>query len=694
MIDVQFRREVSRVLGLPYTETDSDSEDSSLNTRQWALSGEMESCELSEALGALDWKERNDLVRQYAAFREELQNLVAERGKQCADHEEKHREWRWGDKKGDPPVLAPCRRLDMAAYEALFARLPKEFALYARGAAAYRSEAWDDAIAQWTELLALPPGDRRFRTVWAAYMNGMASWRKEDFPEAEKWFAQTRQHVKDGFKDSQDMGNGSLGWSGRALLDQGRFAEAINRYVEYAQIADYQESGLVSLDMVCAQAGRSKTDLAVLAEDPVARDVYTVWVVSHSRMASSRKEWLDAIRTLPADVETLEPYRLARIAYDSGEFDQAAAWLDRVEPPTPDGQWLRAKLLAREGKLAEATEVLHALDESLKPTDERRIRDRGDPWLTISEGDMMRAERGVLLLQQQQYAGALEEFLRAEFFPDALYIAERVLTMPELEQFIQTHAEDPAFTTPRKRNGEDCFLDAYSYGPCTTPMALLRYVLAMRLARNGEWAKAAPLYPATPDAWALRRSFRTPPPDDYSGKAIRIGQLLQRGRDTSQPVRERAQNLLEAGKMMRQYGLELTGTFLEPDWAIVGANLDWPEVARIGHKNAEFGPSQDELDRYQQHTPRVDKRFHYRYVAADVMWECAELMPGNDVLGAEALYLGGTFLKRRDPEAADRFYKALVQRHPNLLIAQQADKLRWFPKEFTDELAYSPRNPQ
>lgn len=63
------------------------------------------------------------------------------------------------------------------------------------------------------------------------------------------------------------------------------------------------------------------------------------------------------------------------------------------------------------------------------------------------------------------------------------------------------------------------------------------------------------------------------------------------------------------------------------------------------------------------------------------MWRCAQLLPDNDELTAEALYRGGTFLMNRDPKAADRFYKALVRRCGKLPLSRQADALHWFPPQ-------------
>ena len=55
-------------------------------------------------------------------------------------------------------------------------------------------------------------------------------------------------------------------------------------------------------------------------------------------------------------------------------------------------------------------------------------------------------------------------------------------------------------------------------------------------------------------------------------------------------------------------------------------------------------------------------------------------MPDNSELTAEVLYTAGCWLKDRDPKAADRFYKALVNRCRKTPLGRAADEKRWFPK--------------
>ena len=55
-------------------------------------------------------------------------------------------------------------------------------------------------------------------------------------------------------------------------------------------------------------------------------------------------------------------------------------------------------------------------------------------------------------------------------------------------------------------------------------------------------------------------------------------------------------------------------------------------------------------------------------------------MPDNLDETARVLCITGSWLKDRDPQAADRFYKTLVRRCGRTQLGKEAGKLRWFPK--------------
>ena len=75
-----------------------------------------------------------------------------------------------------------------------------------------------------------------------------------------------------------------------------------------------------------------------------------------------------------------------------------------------------------------------------------------------------------------------------------------------------------------------------------------------------------------------------------------------------------------------------------------------------------------------------EERFHYRYQAASLAWEAAKLMPDNSDDTARVLWTAGSWLKNRDPQTADIYYKALVRRNRKTAIGMEADRIRWFPQ--------------
>jgi hypothetical protein len=131
--------------------------------------------------------------------------------------------------------------------------------------------------------------------------------------------------------------------------------------------------------------------------------------------------------------------------------------------------------------------------------------------------------------------------------------------------------------------------------------------------------------------------------------------------------------------------MELLGVELDPDWSIYGGAYGSDQRTPAGELRQSakrsslipFTPS--ERRRLQSSLPQPDTRFHYRYTAANLAWEAAGLMPDQSDTTARMLAVAGTWLKNRDPKAADRFYKALVKRCGNTSLGEEAARRRWFP---------------
>lgn len=605
---------------------------------------------------------RQAMARQYQAIREATRRAADQR---ASDAQRPGRGAGAALRKAPPPP-------EPAPQAALPARLPPEFALYARGAEAYHRGDLAGAVKLWQELLALPASERRYRSTWAAYMIARTSVGRDD-AKAVEGFERTRELARAGHRDSLHLSEAGLGWQARAELNLGRRVEAMHHYFQMVREAGEPERtvGYTSLCAICRQAlSGGAESLQDLAADPLCRRMVAAYVLSH-HLDGGR--WIEAVeKAVTASGERAGPGadRLAWAAYRSGRMDAAARWAAVADPQAPYARWVQSKLLLRAGKIDQALDLLRGLVAAF-PADEAWLDDV--PYdETLRPGEMVRSEAGVLLLGRRDYAAALDMLARGRFWADAAYVAERVLTVDELAAYVAARAGDADLRAlpPRENEWQE------------PPMIdRLRYLLARRLARQGEWSRAQGLWPpqVQPDA-------------------ERYVAAMDVARDAKRSDRDRAAALYRAARVVRTCGLELLGAELDPDWAVYGGDFEQGHTledrgvsvgpgelldrqALAASLVAALSPSGDEKARGRLSAVQPYTRFHYRTLAAELMWQCGERLPDNDPLLARALWEGGTFLKDRDPQAADRFYKALVNRCRKLAIGQQADRLRWFPTE-------------
>jgi hypothetical protein len=88
--------------------------------------------------------------------------------------------------------------------------------------------------------------------------------------------------------------------------------------------------------------------------------------------------------------------------------------------------------------------------------------------------------------------------------------------------------------------------------------------------------------------------------------------------------------------------------------------------------------SKAEQDRLKKHAAPSIRRYYSLYLAADLGWRAAALLPDNDEKTAELLNTTGNWLKGRDDGAADRFYQAIERRCPKTELGRKAIKRHWF----------------
>lgn len=643
--------------------------------------------------------------------------------------------------------------------------LPGEFADYFRGSVAWHLGKMPEARAAWTALLGRRALERQFKSTWAAFMLGK-SWEEEDNRQAISYFQQVRALAKAGFADSLALAASSLGWEARLRLLEDNFAPAIDLYLEQAASGD--PSAVISLRSAASTALRaSESKLRSLAAHPRAQRVITAYVISGGwreqpmdvdsaaregmirafgaasakvpvipkpkpnwhRIQEPAMRWLEAVEAAGVkDVESAE--QLALAAYQGGEMERTARWLS-IARPTPVAQWLRAKLLLRDGKAGEAAALIAKLIRVF-PLDSARTNPAPAPGLvdslyvktglyeSASIAEQLHGEWGVFRLARRQYTESLDALLRSGYWLDAAYVAERVLTLDELKSYVDRYwpetlanialeprstignpasASSPSPPQNEERAGERKTVAVKEGAPHPTPLTAaqiegeesrlsparpestvessadeiretspaerIRYLLARRLARAEHRDEARRYFPAE---WL--------PQFDALCAALRVAQKAER------PPIERGRALFEAAKITRHQGLELIGTEVEPDWQVHSGNYQYGVTVadRISLQRSNvLAAATEELARGAQHTVNPDKRWHYRYQAASLAWEAARLMPNNSDDTARALCLGGTWIKNRNPKAADVFYKALVRRCRKTALGAEADRLRWFP---------------
>ncbi len=277
------------------------------------------------------------------------------------------------------------------------------------------------------------------------------------------------------------------------------------------------------------------------------------------------------------------------------------------------------------------------------------------------------------MVLRRDFSEAAMYFYRAgQIDADVMYIAECLMTMAELTAFADSISDD--LKSPK----EEIRRNAQS----------IRHLTARRAFREGKFD--------------IARKYL---PEEYKGVLDRYLEFIRGGNDLGKSGNERALCFYNAAKIMRRYGMELCGTQGAPDdfpdgqWGISADFEDcpyckydpktdqWTNICMKHRNDSEFTAGQFALTQNHVYYPdekRIapvvprNRRFHYRYRAAELAEKAADLAQDDD-LRALANLFGGECLRIRTPRKADVFYKRLVKNSPYTDIAKIADNLRWFP---------------
>ncbi|WP_223443657.1 MULTISPECIES: hypothetical protein [Pseudomonas] len=489
------------------------------------------------------------------------------------------------------------------------AQLPPELRLYLAGAVAFG--AGDPALAAgyFKKVLALPAEQRASRSTWAAYSLGRAlfamSVEADAAPglleQSARAFEQARQLSIDGFSDPLELGVASLGEEARVVRTAGDWNRAIELYA--TQNLHGSAVGYESLKLLMA-------DLMTLPDDQVAKllkgqpvqQLVTASLISRlgwsfGDQPPNEQKMIKLLQnSTRGSLENAD--RLAAMNYQQGDYASAKAFLEHAG----DGGlawWLRAKLAVREGDKSAAAAAYAKAAQAFPQNEswgERRTPDYD--YETLQPKCRVEGESAILALQRGDYLQAFDQLYRSQsiYWFDAATVAERVLTLEELKHYVDTQVPAPP---PLSQ------LDRDNYVPLPVA-ASLRNLLGRRLLREGHYEEA----PAYFDNDGLRHKARL-----YGEQRLAA--------DAAWWPTRRAAALFNAAWTAREWGMDILGYEMAPDYATLGGNFT------LANDELKVGPlvAEDEVKRQQASAAQPDQRYHYRFVATALANKAADNLP-------------------------------------------------------------------
>ncbi|WP_448109833.1 hypothetical protein [Pseudomonas azerbaijanoccidentalis] len=498
---------------------------------------------------------------------------------------------------------------DARQVEAQGASLPTEIRLYLAGAVAVAADDQGLAAEYFQKVLALPADQRTLRSTWAAYSLGRALFAISSeagagpdlLAQSRKAFEQTRQLSIDGFSDPLELGVASLGEEARVARTAGDWNSAIELYA--TQNLHGSAVGYTSLKVLMADlAAMPEAELAELLKNKPVQQLVTASLISRVGWSFGEQppNELKLIKLLQSSTRgSLDNAdRLAAMNYQQGDYASAKGLLEHAG----DGGlawWLRAKLALREGDKVAAA-AAYAKAAQAFPQNES-WGDRRTPdfdYETLQPKCRVEGESAILALQRGDYLQAFDQLYRSQtiYWFDAATVAERVLTLEELKHYVDTQVPAPPPLTQQERD---------NYVPLPVA-ASLRNLLGRRLLRAGHYEEA----PAYFDNDGLRHKARL-----YGEQRLTA--------DAAWWPTRRAAALFNAAWTAREWGMDILGYEMAPDYATFGGNYS------LENTELKVGPlvAEGEVKRQQASAAQPDQRYHYRFVATALASRAADNLP-------------------------------------------------------------------
>jgi hypothetical protein len=550
-------------------------------------------------------------------------------------------------------VKAMRSAADAGAAATAGAGLAPELFEYTLGAIAFRHHDHAGAIAHFQSVLAIAPPQRSRRGLWALYMLGRAKAAGGDTVGAAAAFetVRERERAASGAGDPLGLAIASFGEQARIEWRAGAVATAVKLYSQ--QAAYGSQGGAASLLFVSRSVLAHRDLLDKALDDPLSQRMLAAYLFTRSgefaqdwplagtssddsRSSDASKEAGARKSPTSMDVEgflaAVERHgldrfegadRLAAGAYNAGHYPLAARLAAKSDSAL--AAWVRAKLALRAG---DATGAQREYAKAAKdfPVDEAW---GGDPVFETVGSPRCRveSERGLLALARNDYVEAMARLYAgsSEYWPDAAYVAERVLTMDELKDFVDSNVPAPKSAAPKKDEEARA-----------SPAAQIRGLLARRLMRAGRDSQALAYF------------------DDTAVRTRAQALIDARKDDHAWTSVARAAALFQQAQIVREDGMELFGTELAPDNAEWGGGYPAMDLPSTNGKDFVGG---GEAARVAASAAQPDARFHYRYVAANMAERAAGLVPARSQAYAAMMCQSTHWMLDTDAASATRIYR-------------------------------------
>ncbi len=492
-------------------------------------------------------------------------------------------------------------------------------------------------------VMALPEAAKKSRALWATFMLGRMATFEGDDKQAANYFSQVRQLAALGYKDDLGLAVATYGLEARPfyLMATGKHplsegvtsAAAYQKALQlYAQQAAYNSpSAYQSLRMTIEHLMAQPEVTAQLMGDKFIQQLVFAYAFSNYFSDQVRLDLLAKLeQQQQADVP--DPDVVAAFAYRQGRSDLAAHFVKNSN--TPLAAWVKAKLALQQGDNKAALDAYVQAAKAF-PVDENWTSSSPEPNDYMMEGVtpncLVNSELGLLQLQRNEYLQALHYLYLGskDYWMDAAYVAERVVTTDELKSFVDQRAPSADGAA------------GHVWGDANPPVQI-RNLLARRLMRDKRYQEAV-------------NYFSEP---EVQQKARDYAYQLERAQLFWLPATYKAEALFNASQIARNNGMELMGYEGAPDYAAWDGLFEygWPDEIQEGGLI-----SAGEKQRFDASKAKPEKRFHYRFVAAQLASQAADMLPARSQAFAAVLCEATRYLLVRYPEDAAPIYQRYLK---------------------------------